>query len=156
MLDADGYASMIANTTKLNTPGRKLAQLDAVHALTDVTGFGLLGHLLELARGSKLSARLELAAIPFLPQVQQLAEQGCVTGASGRNWQSYGHEVSLSPTVTPVQQALLTDPQTAGGLLVSCTPDAVDQVLAIFREEGFADAAVIGEMRSGAAGVDVA
>ncbi|HWT72408.1 MAG TPA: selenide, water dikinase SelD [Oxalicibacterium sp.] len=155
MLDEDGYASMIANTTKLNTPGRKLAQLDAVHALTDVTGFGLLGHLLELARGAKLNAHLDMAAIPFLPQVQQLAERGCVTGASGRNWQSYGHEVALSSKVTSLQQALLTDPQTAGGLLVSCAADAVEQVLAIFREEGFADAAVIGEMKQGAPGVEV-
>jgi selenide,water dikinase len=156
MLDADGYASMIANTTKLNTPGKKLAQLDAVHAMTDVTGFGLLGHLLELARGAKLNAHLDMTAIPFLPQVQRLAEQGCVTGASGRNWQSYGHEVKLSSAITPLQQALLTDPQTAGGLLVSCAPGAVDQVLAIFRDEGFADAAVIGTMHEGAAGVVLA
>jgi selenide,water dikinase len=155
VLNADGYASMIANTTKLNTPGKKLAQLDGVHALTDVTGFGLLGHLLELARGAKLSAKLDMASIPLLPQVQQLAEQGCITGASGRNWQGYGHEVVLAPSISPVQQALLTDPQTAGGLLVSCAPDVVEQVLAIFREEGFSDAAVIGEMHAGTPGVTV-
>jgi selenide,water dikinase len=155
-LNADGYASMIANTTKLNTPGKKLAQLDGVHALTDVTGFGLLGHLLELARGAKLSAQLDMASTPLLPQVQQLAEQGCITGASGRNWQGYGHEVVLAPSISPVQQALLTDPQTAGGLLVSCAPEVVEQVLAIFREEGFSDAAVIGEMHAGQPGVTVA
>src|SRR5690606_36143808 len=136
--------------------GRKLAQLDGAHALTDVTGFGLLGHLLELARGAKLRARVDMQAVAFLPQVVQLAEQGCVTGASGRNWQSYGHDVALAPSVSQLQQALLTDPQTAGGLLVSCAPDAVDAVLAVFREEGFADAAVIGEMRQGVAGIDVA
>jgi selenide,water dikinase len=146
---------MIANTTKLNTPGKKLAQLDGVHALTDVTGFGLLGHLLELARGAKLSAKLDMASIPLLPQVQQLAEQGCITGASGRNWLGYSHEVVLAPSISPVQQALLTDPQTAGGLLVSCAPDMVEQVLAIFREEGFSDAAVIGEMHAGTPGVTV-
>lgn len=156
VLDADGYASMIANTTKLNTPGKKLAQMDGVHALTDVTGFGLLGHLLELTRGAKLSAKLDMSAIPFLPQVQKLAEQGCITGASSRNWQGYGHEVTLAASISPVQQALLTDPQTAGGLLVSCSPDSVDQVLALFRQEGFADAAVIGEMQSGAPGIEVA
>lgn len=156
MLDVDGYASMIANTTKLNTPGKKLAQLDGVHAMTDVTGFGLLGHLLELARGSRLSAKLEMAGIPFLPQVQKLAEQGCITGASGRNWQGYGHEVVLAASINPVQQALLTDPQTAGGLLVSCAREAVEQVLAAFREEGFTDAAVIGEMQAGTPGVEVA
>jgi selenide,water dikinase len=155
VLDADGYASMIASTTKLNTPGKKLAQLDGVHALTDVTGFGLLGHLLELARGSRLAAKLDIESIPLLAQVQELAEQGCITGASGRNWQSYGHDVKLSPAISELQRALLTDPQTAGGLLVSCAPDAVRDVLAIFQQEGFADAAVIGEMQSGTAGVEV-
>ncbi len=155
VLDADGYASMIANTTKLNTPGKKLAQMDGVHALTDVTGFGLLGHVLELARGAKLSARLDMSAIPFLPQVEALAEQGCITGASGRNWQGYGHEVVLGSSISHLQQALLTDPQTAGGLLVSCSPDAVDQVLAVFKDEGFADAAVIGEMHAGTPGIEV-
>jgi len=156
LLDAEGYAAMIASTTRLNTPGKKLARLDGVHALTDVTGFGLLGHLLEMARGAGLHARLDMTAIPLLPQAVQLAAQGCVTGASGRNWQSYGHEVALAAFVTPLQQALLTDPQTAGGLLVSCAPDAVEQVLAVFREEGFDAAAVIGRMQAGAAGVTVA
>jgi selenide,water dikinase len=156
VLDAAGYASMISNTTKLNTPGKKLAQMDGVHAMTDVTGFGLLGHLLELSRGANLTAKLNMFEIPFLPQVHQLAEQGCVTGASGRNWQGYGHEVVLAPSISPLQQALLTDPQTAGGLLVSCVPDAVEQVLALFREEGFADAAVIGEMHAGSTIVEVA
>lgn len=155
VLDAAGYASMIDNTTRLNTPGKKLALLDGVHALTDVTGFGLLGHLLEIARGSGLTARLDAASVPFLPQVQQLAAQGCITGASGRNWEGYGHEVTLAPSIDPLQKALLTDPQTSGGLLVSCAPDAVEQVLAIFREEGFAHAAVIGDMQSGPSGVSV-
>lgn len=155
LLDAAGYASMIANTTKLNTPGKALAQLAGVHAMTDVTGFGVLGHLLELARGAGLSAQLDMPLIPLLPQVRQLAEQGCITGASGRNWQGYGHEVTLAPSINPVQQALLTDPQTAGGLLVSCAPDAVEQVLALFRKDGFADAAVIGEMREGKPRVEV-
>jgi len=155
VLDADGYASMIASTTKLNTPGKKLAQLDGVHALTDVTGFGLLGHLLELARGSKLSAKLDIESIPLLAQVQELAEQGCITGASGRNWQSYGHDVKLSSSISELQRALLTDPQTAGGLLVSCAADVVQDVLALFQQEGFADAAVIGEMQSGPPGVEV-
>ena len=155
MLDADGYTAMIANTTKLNTPGKALAQLDGVHAMTDVTGFGLLGHTLELARGSQLQARIEMAAVPFLPQVVDLAKQGCITGASGRNWQSYGGDVQLSSAVSPVLQALLTDPQTAGGLLVSCSPDAVQDVLAVFRQEGFADAAVIGDMHARPVGIEV-
>jgi selenide,water dikinase len=154
-LDAAGYAAMIANTTKLNTPGPALAQLAGVHALTDVTGFGLLGHTLELARGAGLTARLAMPRIPLLPEVERLAEAGCVTGASGRNWDAYGHEVRLQPAITPVQQALLTDPQTSGGLLVACAADAVEEVLALFRRKGFADAAVIGEMAAGPAGIEV-
>jgi selenide,water dikinase len=155
-LDAAGYAVMIDNTTKLNKPGTVLAKLPGVHALTDVTGFGLLGHLLELARGAKLGARLDMTAIPLLPQVANLAEQGYVTGASGRNWAAYGQDVSLADSISPVQRALLTDPQTSGGLLVSCAADAVDAVLALFRDAGFADAAVIGEMTPGTAKVEVA
>ena len=155
-LDEAGYASMIANTTKLNKPGKALSELDGVHALTDVTGFGLLGHLLELARGAKLDAQLNMAQIPLLPQVQALADKGFITGASGRNWGGYGHDVVLGDAITPVQQMLLTDPQTSGGLLVSCDPSAVDAVLALFVREGFADAAVIGEMQAGSGKVHVA
>src|SRR3982074_1975168 len=90
MLDAAGYAAMIENTTKLNKPGKTLSDLRGVHALTDVTGFGLLGHLLELSRGAGLTAKLHMSRIPLLPNVQQLAENGCITGASGRNWAGYG------------------------------------------------------------------
>ena len=155
-LDADGYAAMIANTTKLNKPGRLLAEMAGVHALTDVTGFGLLGHLLELARGARLAAQLDMAKVPLLPGVLQLAHDGFFTGASGRNWDAYGKDVDLDPAITPAQQALLTDPQTSGGLLVSCDPSAVDEVLALFQREGFGDAAVIGRMEAGAARVRVA
>jgi selenide,water dikinase len=154
-LDATGYAALIDNTTKLNKPGKLLSEMTAVHALTDVTGFGLLGHTLELARAAKLCARLSMAAVPLLPGVQQLAEQGYVTGASPRNWDGYGHEVTLAAAISDVQRSLLTDPQTSGGLLVSCDPGAVDEVLALFRREGFADAAVIGEMTTGATGIEV-
>jgi selenide,water dikinase len=156
MLNADGYASMIASTTKLNRPGTALANLPSVHALTDVTGFGLLGHLLELSRGAGLTAQLRMANIPLLSNALQLAESGCVTGASGRNWNSYGDDVLLGDSITPIQQMLLTDPQTSGGLLVSCDANAVDEVLALFRQDGFANAAVIGEMVAGPAKVRVA
>jgi selenide,water dikinase len=155
MLDATGYGVMIENTTKLNKPGRALAYLAGVNALTDVTGFGLLGHLLELARGAKLTANLAMTQIPLLPGVADLAEQGCITGASKRNWAAYGHDVSLAADINDVQLAILTDPQTAGGLLVSCAPHAVDSVLKLFRESGFADAAIIGEMSAGPAKVVV-
>jgi selenide,water dikinase len=154
-LDSAGYAAMIENTTKLNKPGKALSELAGVHALTDVTGFGLLGHLLELARGARLSAKLNMRDIPLLPKVQRLAEDGFVTGASGRNWAGYGHDVTLAGGVTPAQQMLLTDPQTSGGLLVSCDPGAVEEVLALFRREGFGEAAVIGEMTAGPARVEV-
>ena len=154
-LDAEGYAALIANATKLNKPGKALSELTGVNALTDVTGFGLLGHLLELARAAKLSAKLNMEKIPLLPNVQQLAEQGCITGASGRNWQAYAHEVRLNATISAVQQALLTDSQTSGGLLVSCDAAAVEEVLAIFKRDGFADAAVIGEMSDGIVSIEV-
>jgi selenide,water dikinase len=154
-LDAAGYAAMIENTTRLNKPGKALSELPGVHALTDVTGFGLLGHLLELARGAGLQARLDMDRIPLLPGVHELAANGFVTGASGRNWAGYGHQVQLAERITPAQQMLLTDPQTSGGLLVACAPDTVDEVLALFAREGFAHAAVIGEMQAGEAGVKV-
>ena len=156
LLDEGGYAAMIENTTKLNKPGKALSDLSGVHALTDVTGFGLLGHLLELSRGAGLTAKLNMADIPLLPGVRKLAELGCITGASGRNWDGYGHDVVLANAVTPIEQMLLTDPQTSGGLLVSCDPGSVDEVLELFRREGFAHAAVIGEMAAGSAKVDVA
>ncbi len=155
LLDADGYAAMIANTTKLNKPGQALAAMDGVHALTDVTGFGLLGHLLELARGAQLTAELDMAEIPLLPGVLQLAHDGFFTGASSRNWDAYGKDVQLDASLTPAQRALLTDPQTSGGLLVACDPASVDEVLALFAREGFADAAVVGRVEAGAAGVTV-
>jgi selenide,water dikinase len=155
-LDAEGYKAMIANTTKLNKPGKALSEMAGVHALTDVTGFGLLGHLLELARGAKLEAQLEMAQIPLLPGVEQLAHDGYFTGASGRNWEAYGKDVELGAGVSQAQHMLLTDPQTSGGLLVSCDEGSVEEVLALFRREGFGDAAVIGRMAEGAARVVVA
>lgn len=155
LLDETGYAAMIANTTKLNKPGRLLSEMDGVHALTDVTGFGLLGHLLELARGARLSARLDMHTIPLLPGVQALAEQGVFTGASTRNWDAYGHDVALAESLSAAQRALLTDPQTSGGLLVSCAPSAAQDVLALFAREGFGEAAIIGQLHEGKPGVSV-
>jgi selenide,water dikinase len=154
-LDAAGYKAMIDNTTKLNKPGKALSEMAGVHAMTDVTGFGLLGHLLELARGAKLAAHLEMAKIPLLPGVEQLAHDGYFTGASGRNWDAYGKDVQLGAGVSSAQHMLLTDPQTSGGLLVSCDEGSVDEVLALFHREGFGEAAVIGRMAEGPAGVRV-
>jgi selenide, water dikinase len=145
-LSADGYAQMIANTTKLNTPGPDLAAIDGVHALTDVTGFGLAGHALEMARGSDTTVRLDMARVPLIGGVRELAAQGMVTGASGRNWAAYGDEIRLADSLAVVDKALLTDPQTSGGLLVACAPDAVEQVLAVFARHGFEAAAEVGEI----------
>lgn len=145
-LSAEGYASMIATTTQLNTPGPELAALDGVHALTDVTGFGLAGHALEIARGSGCVVQIDWARVPFIAGVQALAAAGLVTGASGRNCAAYGHEVSLPPNFSTADQALLSDPQTSGGLLVSCAPESVGAVMAIFARHGFAAASEIGEV----------
>ena len=151
-LGADGYARMIETTTRLNTPGPELARLPGVHALTDVTGFGLAGHALELARGANVGITLDWAAVPLLDGVEALARDGFVTGASGRNWAGYGAEIALPAGFDPARQALLTDPQTSGGLMVSCTPDAVEEVLATFARHGFGQAAVIGEVTPAGAG----
>jgi selenide, water dikinase len=148
-LSAEGYQRMIANATQLNKPGIELAELDGVHALTDVTGFGLAGHGLELARGAKCSLRIDWAQVPLLPGVRELALQGIVTGASGRNWASFGEDVTLPAGFAETDRALLTDPQTSGGLLVSCAPASVNDVLAIFKRGGFERAAVIGQVTSG-------
>ena len=148
VLSAEQYAAMIAATTQLNTAGAELAEHDGVHAMTDVTGFGLLGHLLEITRASKVSAQIDLNRLPLLPGVADLAQAGHVTGASGRNWASYGHEAMLGK-LADWQRALLTDPQTSGGLLVSCRANARDDVLAIFRRHGFAAAAELGALGEG-------
>ena len=155
-LDDGGYRAMVDSTTKLNTPGTRLGTLEGVHALTDVTGFGLLGHLLEITKGSQASARLEWARIPTLPGTMEFAREGIMTGASGRNWAGYGERVRLGQGLGEAERAVLTDPQTSGGLLAACAPEACDEVLSIFRAEGFGQAAVIGEIVAGAGEVTVA
>jgi selenide,water dikinase len=144
-LAPERYRAMVDGATQLNTPGIALARMDAVHAMTDVTGFGLLGHLLEICRGSKLGASVDLARVPLHAGALELARAGFVTGASARNWTAYGAEVARDG-VADAELALLTDPQTSGGLLVACAPQAVDEVLHAFRDEGFERAAVIGRV----------
>jgi len=145
-LDAAGYQQMISVTTQLNTPGTELATLSGVHALTDVTGFGLAGHALEIARAANCTVQLDWARVPLLAGVRELALQGVVTGASTRNWAAYGVEVGLPADFAQVDQDLLCDPQTSGGLLVTCAAGAVEAVLAIFRRHGFATATEIGSI----------
>jgi selenide,water dikinase len=147
------YRDLVAVATRLNTPGAALGARDDVHAMTDVTGFGLLGHLLGMCRASRLAAEIVVDAVPHLPEAVALARGGFVTGASARNWASYGEEVSGAATADPVLRALLTDPQTSGGLLVACAPESGDDVLALFEREGFDGAARIGECVAGSPSV---
>jgi selenide, water dikinase len=154
-LSAEGYAQMIANTTQLNAVGSTLSGLNVVHALTDVTGFGLLGHLLEMCRGSGLAAELKFDYVPILSEALPLAQQGYGPGAIDRNLDSYGHEVDFAAHLETWQRRVLADAQTSGGLLVAVAPDGVDAVLSAFKNAGFAQAAVIGTMKSGASRVVV-
>jgi selenide,water dikinase len=154
LADAD-YRSMIATTTLLNRAGADLAQLPGVHAMTDVTGFGLLGHLLEICRGSKLGAHVSAAEVPLLDNVLALADAGIVTGASDRNWASYGDHVRFAEDPGKAIRALLCDPQTSGGLLVSCAPEAAPAALDVFKRHGCERATKIGEMVKGASIVDI-
>jgi selenide,water dikinase len=144
-----GYRTLVDTTTRLNSAGPDLAQLPGVHAMTDVTGFGLLGHLLEMCRGAGLGARVKMAAIPLLDNVRSLADAGLVTGASARNWASYGDDVRLAPHLEGVSKALLSDPQTSGGLLVACARDVLNAVLEALARHGCAQAALIGALHEG-------
>ena len=148
-LSEAGYRAMLDWTTRLNTPGEALAELPGVHALTDVTGFGLAGHLLEILRGSKLGGEVRFDALPVIPEALEWVKQGVATGASERNWNGYGREVALPRDFPEWKRKLLTDPQTSGGLLVSCAPEAVPAVLQAFQQKGFADARVIGGVYAG-------
>ncbi|MCC6210758.1 MAG: selenide, water dikinase SelD [Burkholderiales bacterium] len=150
-LSAAGYEAMLAATTRLNTPGAALAEMSGVHAMTDVTGFGLAGHLLEICRGSGLSSEISFDRLPFIPEALELARQGVATGASERNWNGYGKDVALPAGAPEWQRKLLTDPQTSGGLLVACAPQARDAVLAEFARQGFAQAQAIGRLAAGPA-----
>jgi selenide,water dikinase len=150
-----GYAALIGSTTRLNTPGAKLAGMAGVHAVTDVTGFGLLGHGLEMARGSNLTVEIEAAAAPLLDGVETLARDGMRTGASGRNWASYGEGVVLPDGFEDWRRDLLTDPQTSGGLLIAVAADQAGAVLDLVRGDGFDRAAVVGRVVEGPAVVRV-
>ena len=154
-LSAEGYRQMLETTTQLNTPGTRLAEFEGVHALTDVTGFGLAGHLLENCRGSKLGAEVRFDDLPVLPEALDWVKQGTATGASERNWQSYGHEVRLPPAWPEWKRKLITDPQTSGGLLVACSAEVESQVIEEFRRGGFQHVRKIGVMTTGEPAITV-
>ncbi|GJL95800.1 MAG: selenide, water dikinase [Hyphococcus sp.] len=154
-LNDAGYAEMIASTTRLNTPGADLVEVAGVHAMTDVTGFGLLGHLSEVCKAGNVSAVIDEANVPAFEGARRLAEAGVKTGASGRNWESVKSMID-APTGWPeVSRTLLTDPQTSGGLLVSCAPEAADNVLALFQKHGHKGAAIVGRIQEGQAQIIV-
>jgi selenide, water dikinase len=144
-LSQAGYAEMVKWTTRLNTPGQALAEMPAVHALTDITGFGLAGHLLELCRGSRLGAEVQFDALPLIAEAVEWVKEGVATGASERNWKGYGHEVDLPAGFADWKRKLVCDPQTSGGLLVACARGSVDEVLEAFDGE----ARLIGGLREG-------
>ena len=154
-LSEAGYRAMVACATQLNTPGEALAALRGVHAMTDVTGFGLAGHLLEMCRGSGLAAEVSFSSLPVVAQALELVMQGVVTGASKRNWESYGDAVRLPGNAPDWQRNLLTDPQTSGGLLVACAPEAEAEVLSIFKRMNFPQTRTIGRFVAGTARVVV-
>ncbi len=148
-LSAPGYRAMLDWTTRLNTPGEALADMPGVHALTDVTGFGLAGHLLEILRGSKLAGEVNFDAVPVIAEALDWAKQGTATGASERNWKGYGHEVALPEGFADWKRKLVCDPQTSGGLLVSCAPEAVKDVARAFVACGFPEPKLIGRLMRG-------
>src|SRR5687767_6825404 len=149
-LSQAGYRAMLDWTTRLNTPGEALADMPGVHAVTDVTGFGLAGHLLEILRGSKLAGEVRFDALPLIGEALDWVKQGTATGASDRNWKGYGEDVRMAAGAPDWQRAIVTDPQTSGGLLVACAPEAEKEVLAAFAQRGFAEARRIGKVSAGA------
>jgi len=154
-LDPDGYREMVESTTKLNSIGADLAGMEGVHGVTDVTGFGLGGHLFEMCEGAGLAATLAWDRLPILPRALHYAKEGYNTGAANRNWQSFGEHVTVPGDMEQWQKNILMDPQTSGGLLVSCPVDRADAVVALFHEQGYGFASVVGEMTAGAPHVTV-
>jgi selenide, water dikinase len=148
-LTAGDYAAMVSTMTTLNKVGALLAKNPAVHAMTDVTGFGILGHGLEMARGSGLRLALRYGSLPLLPRAAEFVRAGFVTGASARNWDSYGQEAVLPAAFELWQRQILTDPQTSGGLLVACEPVEAARILKAIQDAGNGSARIIGEMAAG-------
>jgi selenide, water dikinase len=155
VLSDDAYAEMIASTTLLNKIGQTLGGDADVHGITDVTGFGLLGHGLELARGAGVRLTISWDRIPLLNDAERLAKAGNITGASGRNWQSYGEQVVLPQTAEDWQLGLLTDPQTSGGLLIACAPDRAEALRASIEAAGYPRASIIGSVTAGAPAAEI-
>ena len=148
-MPAGGYEALIASTTQLNAVGAELSGGAGVSAVTDVTGFGLLGHALEMCRGAGLMALIEADAPPLLAGVEALARDGVRTGASVRNWASYGEAVEAPGDLPEWRRDILCDPQTSGGLLIAVAPGRAADTLALVRSRGFASATVVGRLEAG-------
>ena len=148
-------AALVDSATMLNRAGAELGARADVHALTDVTGFGILGHGLEMARASGLRLVIEADALPLLAGVEAFARKGLRTGAAVRNWAGYGHEVTLPEGFAEWRRDILSDPQTSGGLLIACAPEAAAGICADLRAGGYPLAGIIGRAEAGAAGITV-
>jgi len=149
-VDALMYEEMLRSMTQLNDAGAKMKDIAGVHAMTDVTGFGILGHLLEMCRGAAcygqaLGAEVRFEELPLLSHTSRLAESGVGTGGAKRNWNSYGHEVEMPADAPGWWRGILCDPQTSGGLLIACSQDSVREVLELLRSHTGKSAHVIAE-----------
>ena len=154
-LDEAGYRELVESAVKLNSIGAELSEISGVHAVTDVTGFGIIGHLMEICSGSGLSANLDLDKLPILPSASDYAQKGYSTGAGNRNWDSFGDNITLPKNLKDWQKNILTDPQTSGGLLLSCSQDQADTILSLFHKHKYQHAAIIGEISRGSPSIDV-
>jgi selenide,water dikinase len=154
-LDAGSYAAMVATATQLNAVGAALPDIAGVHAVTDVTGFALLGHALEMCRGAGLSLEIAMAEVPAFPEAMRLAQSGIGTGAAKRNWASYGDDVTLPAEMPDWRRGLLCDPQTSGGLLIAVAAEAAQTVLDRVHAAGFREARAIGRFAAGPARIRV-
>jgi selenide, water dikinase len=144
ILREDDYLNSVAWMTRLNSAGVELGKMQCVKAMTDVTGFGLLGHLLEMCEGSGLAARIRFAAIPTLDNIELYIDQSCIPGGTFRNWKSYGNSIA---EITEFQKMVLADPQTSGGLLIAVDP--VDQAFKEFADQNnFGEIGMLEEITS--------
>lgn len=134
LLKEEDAAIILKSMTTLNSIGLKLGEFKEIKAMTDVTGFGLLGHLSEMCEGSGLSAEVEFEKVPVIPSLNYYLDQKCIPGGTNRNWASYGHKIS---EITERQKQILCDPQTSGGLMVAVEESGIDKFEEFMKENGF-------------------
>ena len=142
----EGYKSFIENITMLNKPGAWLGQQDSVHAMTDVTGFGLAGHLIEMAHGANVSMEINIGAVPVIPEALEYVTEGIVPSGAYRNMDTYAADLKFSDDWDIDKQLLFTDPQTNGGLLVAVDPVDAYRIIYELKDQGYPEVSVIGEV----------